>query len=223
MDLKALFDEYAQNFEHSLVKELGYTGFERLRKGFDRAFAGNPPVFGIAVDAGCGTGLVGEQFRNITTHLIGVDLSEAILHEAVKARPGLYDETIAGDVTDVFVDKKPLDLIVAADAYIYFGDLVPLFTSMERGLKVGGYAAFTLENIGAEYEESLAGSKPEWRWQLTASGRFAHRKEYVEAVSRAHHLRVQHYEPLDGFRFENGAAVRGHLFVLQKMSDTDEL
>lgn len=180
-------------------------------------------MFGRAVDAGCGTGLVGEQFRNITTHLIGVDLSEAILLEAVRARPDLYDETIAGDVTEVFVDKKPLDLIVAADAYIYFGDLDPLFASMASGLKVGAYAGFTLENVGMDVEQSLAESRPDWRWQLTASGRFAHRKEYVEAVCKAHQFRVQHYEELDGFRYEQGAAVRGHLFVLQKMGDKDEL
>ena len=157
--------------------------------------------------------------------MIGVDLSEAILQEAVKARPNLYDETIAGDVTEVFVNQKPLDLIMASDAYIYFGDLDPLFASMEEGLKVGGYAAFTLENVNLDTEESLLQSKPDWRWQLTASGRFAHRKEYVEAVSAAHHFRIQHYEPLDGFRYEHGVGVRGHLFVLQKTDtgSSDEL
>ena len=58
---------------------------------------------------------------------------------------------------------------------------------------------------------------------MTASGRFAHRKEYVEAVSKAHQFHVLHYEALDGFRYEQGVAVRGHLFVLQKVSNMDEL
>jgi hypothetical protein len=51
------------SFEHSLVKELGYTGYERLRRGFDRAFGGQDkvPNFPKVIDAGCGTGLVGEQ------------------------------------------------------------------------------------------------------------------------------------------------------------------
>jgi predicted TPR repeat methyltransferase len=221
--VKALFDDYAGNFEHSLVQELGYTGYERLRRGFDRAFGGSPPIFGSAVDAGCGTGLVGEQFSNVTKYLIGVDLSEAILQEAIKARPGLYNEVIAGDLTDVFVNKKPLDLIIAADSYIYFGDLDPLFAAMAEGLKVGGYAAFTLESVNAESEVSLQESKPDWRWQLTASGRFAHRKEYVEAVSRTHGLRIQHYEPLQDFRYERGVGVNGHVFVLQKGEALDEL
>ena len=49
------------SFEHSLVKELGYTGYERLRRAFDRAFDQKPPTFNKVLDAGCGTGLVGEQ------------------------------------------------------------------------------------------------------------------------------------------------------------------
>ena len=53
------------SFEHSLVEELGYNGYERLRRGFDRAFGGSEevPVFSLVIDAGCGTGLVGEQVR----------------------------------------------------------------------------------------------------------------------------------------------------------------
>jgi predicted TPR repeat methyltransferase len=51
------------SFEHSLVEELGYNGYERLRRGFDRAYGGvkNVPMFMTTIDAGCGTGLVGEQ------------------------------------------------------------------------------------------------------------------------------------------------------------------
>jgi predicted TPR repeat methyltransferase len=105
------------------------------------------------IDAGCGTGLVGEQFRNVSDHLVGVDLSAAILNEAEKKRPGLYDEKIVGDITEVFVAKRPVDLIVAADSYIYFGDLVPLFEAMETGLGNGGYAAFTLENVAEDSEK----------------------------------------------------------------------
>jgi len=71
--VKTLFDDYAGNFEHSLVEELGYTGYERLRRSFDRAFGKGDendasgattttttktPVFDLVVDAGCGTGLV---------------------------------------------------------------------------------------------------------------------------------------------------------------------
>jgi predicted TPR repeat methyltransferase len=150
-----------------------------------------------------------------------VDLSEAIILQAQKARPNLYDEVRVGDVTEVFRAEAPISMIVAADSYIYFGDLEPLFESMAASLEQGGYVAFTLENVSKDDEASLAESKPGWRWQLTASGRFAHRQEYVKEVGKRHNLHVTHYEPLDGFRFERGEAVRGHAFVMQKREDQE--
>lgn len=71
--------------------------------------------------------------------------------------------------------------------------------------------------------DRLMKTKPDWRWQLTASGRFAHRKEYVESMAQRHQLRVVHYEPLDSFRYENGIGVQGHAFVLQKKAETPDL
>lgn len=224
--VKSLFDEYAHNFEHSLVNELKYDGFDRLRRAFDRSFNGteNVPIFDIVIDAGCGTGLVGEKFRNISGALIGVDLSEAILSKAVEARPDLYDEVIVADVAEVFRERKSIDLIIAGDSYIYFGDLDPLFGSMSDGLNEDGFVAFTLENVSLDDERMLAETKPDWRWQLTASGRFGHRKDYVIQIGAEHNFELVNYEPLDGFRYEHGVGVRGHIFVMQKRRITsDEL
>lgn len=69
----------------------------------------------------------------------------------------------------------------------------------------------------------LLESMPDWRWQLTPSGRFAHRKEYVEKVGADAQLDLVHYEVLDGFRHEMGKAVRGHIFVMKKTSTRSEL
>lgn len=41
-------------------------------------------------------------------------------------------------------------------------------------------------------------------------------KDYVVELSEERGLNVIHYEELDGFRYEHGVEVRGHLFVLQK-------
>ena len=84
--------------------------------------------------------------------MIGVDLSEAILDEAERLRPNLYDERIVGDITEIFREKKPVSLIVAADSFIYFGDLDPLFLSIHDGLDYRAYIAFTLENVDTENE-----------------------------------------------------------------------
>ena len=157
-----------------------------------------------------------QQFRDVSKHLIGVDLSEAIIKEAQKARPSLYDSVKVGDITQIFREVKPISLIIAGDSYIYFGDLAELFQSMYDGLMDGGFAAFTLENVSTDDEQTLSISKPDWKWQLTASGRFAHRKEYVEQTGQDYSLKVVHYEELIDFRYENGVGVRGHIFVMQK-------
>lgn len=74
-----------------------------------------------------------------------------------------------------------------------------------------------------DYIRQLSKSKSDWRWQLTASGRFAHRKAYVESMAMQHSLRIVHYEELIDFRYENGVGVRGHIFVLQKQLKSNEL
>ena len=53
--VKDLFQEYASNFEHSLVNELNYNGFSRMRQGFDRAMSLeglSNKKFALVIDAG---------------------------------------------------------------------------------------------------------------------------------------------------------------------------
>ena len=230
--VQSLFEDYASNFESSLVDELGYNAFHRMRKGFDRALLiqeneDTEKTFPTVVDAGCGTGLAGEEFRRISQTLIGVDLSSSIIGQAQTKRPGLYDNFQTGDITLILRDyaNQPISLLIAADTFIYFNDLTELFSSMNSGIEEGGYAVFSLENVSEESEARLNALVPQWRWQLTPSGRVAHRKEYVEDIADANSFQIILYEKLDHFREEKGEIVRGHLFVLRKNSSLkkDEL
>lgn len=86
-----------------------------------------------------------------------------------------------------------------------------------RDFKAGhGSARLT---IFVSTKHRLSKTKPDWRWQLTPSGRFAHRKEYAESLGRSHNFVLVHYESLDGFRHEHGKDVRGHMFVMRKSGD----
>ena len=228
--VEALFEDYASNFESSLVDELGYNAFYRMRRGFDRALAqekAEGKKFSKVVDVGCGTGLAGVEFRNISQTLIGVDLSPSIIEHAKTKRPGLYDSFQTGDIKLLLRDyaKQPISLFVAADTLIYFNDLSDLFASMKVGIEEGGYAVFSLENVSEESEARLNTIVRQWRWQLTPSGRVAHRKEYVDEVAKANGFQTVLYDTLDNFREEKGEGVRGHLFVLRRDSSlkNDEL
>ncbi|KAL7533779.1 hypothetical protein ACHAXR_006868 [Thalassiosira sp. AJA248-18] len=226
-----LFEEYAPTFEDSLVGELGYNAFHRMREGFDHAMVSegqSDKIFPLVIDAGCGTGLAGEAFRNISQTLVGIDLSQTIIDHAKQTRPNLYTEFKTGDVKEVLhqyaLQKKEISLLVAADTFIYFNDLSALFAAINVSLEEGGYAIFSLENVSVENENRLNQLKPDWRWQLTPSGRVAHRKEYVEETAKAHSLDTILYDKLDDFREEKGRGVRGHMFVLKKQTPrNDEL
>jgi hypothetical protein len=58
------------SFENSLVEELKYNGFHRMRKLFDQVMSKEKEAnqkFKLVVDAGCGTGLAGEVVIQICT------------------------------------------------------------------------------------------------------------------------------------------------------------
>jgi predicted TPR repeat methyltransferase len=208
------------------VEELNYNGFHRMRRKFDSVMLkekGENHKFNVVVDAGCGTGLAGVEFRNISSTLIGIDISRRIIEQAKKSH-NVYDEYKVGDFTEVLRQfPHTVSLLVAADSFIYFNDLGELFAAIEGALEDGGYAVFSLENVSNDNELRLSTLKPDWRWQITSSGRIAHRKKYVEAAATENSLHVALYEKLDGFREENGVEVPGHFFVLKKRSSNDEL
>lgn len=67
----------------------------------------------------------------------------------------------------------------------------------------------------------LQETKPDWRWQLQPSGRFAHNKEYVESVGKQCSFRVVYYEEMRGFRKEGAKDVNGHIFVMEKVASQE--
>mmetsp|Transcript_20497 Transcript_20497/g.46328 ORF Transcript_20497/g.46328 Transcript_20497/m.46328 type:complete len:489 (-) Transcript_20497:40-1506(-) len=217
--VRSLFDSYAVEFEDSLVGELDYNAFSRLRQSFDHAMANEGRsgyVLKTTVDCGCGTGLAGDVFRNVSETLVGIDLSPKMIEIAREKK--VYDSLETGDIVERLMEHKPgeVSLIIAADAFNYFTELDELFAAMYRALAYGGYAIFSLENVPAAMESRLDEHAKDWRWQFQPSGRIAHRRSYIEKTLKSHEFDVALYGDLDGFRTEKGADVRGHMFLLKK-------
>ena len=58
--VETLFDQYAEKFDDALVKTLDYRVPEFLAEAIA---AQGREKFGLAIDLGCGTGLMGERLR----------------------------------------------------------------------------------------------------------------------------------------------------------------
>jgi predicted TPR repeat methyltransferase len=162
--VQALFDNYADGFEEHLVEALNYRAPAVLVQGL------NGRRFGRALDLGCGTGLCGSQLRPHVDHLSGVDLSQNMVERA--RRRGVYDDLRQGDVVDYLRASAPVDLIVAADVFIYLGALEPIFEAAARVLERGGVFCFTVELAGDEH--SLL---------LRPSMRYAHSGRYIRSLA----------------------------------------
>jgi len=193
------FNAFADRFDQHLVATLGYDIPEKLVAALAGIVTNGARL--DVLDAGCGTGLCGPHLRPWARSLTGVDLAPRMLDHA--AGRGLYDRLICRELT-AFLNDSPLhfDLVVAADVFIYFGDLVPLAAALAATLRPGGLLAFSTERSAAPGQ------------RLQTSGRFAHHPDYVHSIfAPAFVPRLCHETTI---RQEAARPVAGNLYVFQR-------
>jgi predicted TPR repeat methyltransferase len=133
------------------------------------------------LDAGCGTGLVGERVARLSRRLDGVDLSPEMLEKA--RQKGVYTELHQEDLV-AFLNSsgRRYDAIVSAATLIHFGDLRAPLEAAACALEDGGWFIFTLlfedETVGAK------GFAPASSINLARGGCYAHDPAYVAAVAK---------------------------------------
>jgi predicted TPR repeat methyltransferase len=167
--VRALFDDYAPRFARHLTERLSYRGPALILGALDQVAPGRR--YARALDLGCGDGLMGLALRPRIDALIGVDLSPAMIAEARER--GVYDELAVDEICAFLEARKAgeADIIVAADALPYFGDLARLFCAVARVLALGGLFTFTAEERQGE------------AYRLDATLRFAHSADYLQACA----------------------------------------
>jgi len=223
--VRDMFDAYAPSFDLSLA-ELKYVSPTLLRQAVDLAVApGGPaekdwpaekgPSSGKwrVMDAGCGTGLCGPLFKNLSSHLAGIDLSQRMIDRARDRR--IYDHLEVAEVAQGVrkAGQGSLELIIAADVVVYIGDLGPFLEASAGALKgTRGLLAFTTE---AATEGEGGAASEGGGWKLTISGRFAHQREYVLKAAKAtgslEMITAQECTP----RWNRGEPVEGHLYMFR--------
>lgn len=190
-----LFDTYATSFEQHLTEKLAYN----VPKELVTLLAPNP---GLSVlDLGCGTGLAGVELRPFAQTLVGSDLSPRMVSRA-KQR-GLYDQLYCEDLISTLERARDVDLVVAADVFIYVGALEPTFAACAKALRPGGLLAFSVEH--SEHDDLV----------LQPTLRYAHADPYLRRLATAHGFAVERTAP-SVLRVDNGTPVNGQLLVLRR-------
>ena len=201
--LRDMFDDVATRFDHLMVDELDYRGHLHLRTLADAHVPGLKAPLRI-LDLGCGTGLVGNAFKDLTAggRLDGIDLAPRMLEVARKR--GIYDELILGDLETVLAAPGPsYDVIVSADTMVYLGDLGPTFRGVFNRLIGSGSYLFAVE------------AKEGAGWEQTDVSRFRHSEAYLrEEAARSN---LVFFARMDcTLRYEREAPVPGFAAALKK-------
>jgi len=167
------------------------------------------------VDLGCGTGLCAPLFRPLARYMVGIDLSPGMLAIARQQRGHLYDALLQGDGAETLLSASELrhrsggspstggsvDLVLAADVFVYVGELERTMRACAHVLRVGGLLAFTVEELELPPPalDAVSGTpettttqqqrrrrtdahgqhSPRHELVLQASGRYAHSRAYV--------------------------------------------
>lgn len=198
---RTVFDNFAEHFDHRLVDDLGYRIpqiiCERLR-----AMSG-PRKLNV-LDLGCGTGLCGVHLKDACALLVGVDVSPAMLAKAAELK--LYDKLLEQDIAAhlLAADPAAFDAVLAADVFVYIGDLAEVFAQVARVLKAGGVFAFSIERTSA------AGD-----FLLQPNGRFVQSAAYIKRIAAENNFTdVLSFEQT--IRGAPGSGAPGLVFFLRK-------
>jgi predicted TPR repeat methyltransferase len=136
------------------------------------------PAFELVLYHWCSTVLCGELLRRLVRPLHGLDLSRAMLDQA--AARGVYDRLVQADLVEhLQLTPERHDLVVAADVFIYVGELDAVFAGVVRVLRRGGVFCFSVEHAGDDRPVTL-------NTQL----RYAHSLPYLQGLARRHGLRL---------------------------------
>jgi predicted TPR repeat methyltransferase len=193
--VRHLFDQFSSDYDTRMRGQLGYGAPEILRSLADLVMPDRSRTYSI-FDLGCGTGLAGLAFKDIASTLDGIDLSPAMIEKA-RSRE-IYGELRIADLESALVDEgRAYDLLLAADTFVYLGDLVKVFEGASRRLHPGGSFLFTVEKKEGDGFE--LGPKRRWRHSESYLRRQAARTGFEIVGFLQCHPRTEAGVPVEGY------------------------
>jgi len=198
----SLFDNFANKFDKLLTENLKKKVPEKLLKLLEKNII-KKKKFKNVIDIGCGTGLSGSVFRNISEYLIGVDVSAKMIDKAANKK--IYDNLIQDEAVNYLNNtSKNFDLFISTDVFIYIGDLEEIFSIISLKSNPGANFCFSIEkNINEEFK-------------LLKSARYSHSKKYIVGLADKYNFSINACKETE-IRFELNSSLQGYIFILSKI------
>ena len=193
-----LFDNYALNFENSLINNLDYKIPKMITEMILRD--NSNILIGSVLDIGCGTGLIGNEIKQHCSKLEGIDVSKAMLKQA-KVK-NVYDKLKHQEIIEyLLTEDLDFDYFVSADVFIYIGELTEIFRLIKSRNNSKGKFIFSTEHTDKD------------GFVLEKTGRYSHSKKYIENLCSKFNYKLSCYEEID-LRKEKKKPIKGALYLL---------
>ncbi len=168
-ELMTVYGEWAAKYDHDLLDEMGYVApmvaCDLLKRYLDRKAA-------RILDAGCGTGIVGQLLHQDGYHYIeGLDYSPQMLAQA--EGKGIYNALHRGDLTKVLaIADDAYDAVISVGTFTC-GHVGPeALDELVRITRPGGFVCFTVRAQAWEeddYRTKVGVIEASGRWEQKES------------------------------------------------------
>ncbi|MFT5702103.1 MAG: putative TPR repeat methyltransferase [Desulforhopalus sp.] len=151
-ELSKAYGEWADNYDQDLIDEMGYVAPLLATQLFSDNVEDRSTTI---LDAGCGTGLVGEHLcRHGYTNIEGLDYSGAMLEKAGQKQ--IYLKLTQGDLTGCLdITSNTFDAVISVGTFTC-GHVGPeAFDELLRIVKPGGHICFTVREQAWEEDSYL--------------------------------------------------------------------
>lgn len=142
-DLADAYRDWACLYDHDTCKTMGYVGPQTAAAMLDRYLDSRQSR---VLDAGCGTGLVGEILHRLGyAHVDGMDYSRDMLAEAEKK--GVYRRLMQQDMNErLTIGDDSYDATICVGTFTYTHVGPEAFNELVRITRPGGLICFTIRD-----------------------------------------------------------------------------
>ena len=188
------YSDWASDYDADTIDGMGYVGptlsFRQLDGLLDSTDA-------RVLDAGCGTGLVGELMKeNGYSKVDAMDLSREMLLEA--ENKNVYDRLFTADMSKrLDIDDNRYDAVICVGTFTYAHVGPEAFSELARVTRPDGYICFTVRDGAYQaynYRNTMVELEADNTWELMEMRREDYlKKENVTAAYCAYKVLGDHH------------------------------